>query len=124
MAAPIRVVRTYKRVSQQQNVRNNAKQRPEQARSIGSAIKYLTCAVAVLICLGGAVPVSHAQGSQSAAVRITQPISENNLVELKKSTHPLARPQFDRGAVADSVALEHSCWCSSGAPSGSRRSRS
>jgi subtilase family serine protease len=60
-----------------------------------------------LIWLLGAAAASHAQGSQSAGVRITQPISENNLVELKKSTHPLARPQYDRGAVADSAALEH-----------------
>ena len=107
MTVPIRVVSAYKCVNRKQNARDNAKQRPEQARSIGRALKYLTCALAVLICLGAAARASHAQGSQSAPVLITQAISENNLVELKQSTHPMALPQFDRGAVADSVALEH-----------------
>ncbi len=32
-------------------------------------------------------------------VRITQPIDESNLVRLKGNTHPLARPEFDRGAA-------------------------
>jgi hypothetical protein len=35
----------------------------------------------------------------AANVRITQPIDETNLVTLKGNTHPLARPEFDRGAA-------------------------
>jgi hypothetical protein len=50
-----------------------------------------------------------AQGSQSAAVssavpaRITQAIDEKQLVRLKGSVHPLARPQFDKGIVPDAM---------------------
>ncbi len=38
-------------------------------------------------------------------VRITQPIDETNLVTLKGNTHPLARPEFDRGAAPDSQPM-------------------
>jgi len=41
----------------------------------------------------------------SANVRITQPIDESNLVALKGNTHPLARPEFDRGAAPDSQPM-------------------
>jgi len=39
--------------------------------------------------------------------RIVAPIDESSLVQLTGNTHPLAIPQFDRGPVADSLALEH-----------------
>jgi subtilase family serine protease len=39
-----------------------------------------------------------------AMPRIVQPVDESALVTLKGNTHPLARPQFDRGPVDDSVA--------------------
>ena len=37
--------------------------------------------------------------------RITQAVDENNLVVLKGNVHPLARAEFDRGAVADEQPL-------------------
>src|SRR5579871_4388073 len=37
----------------------------------------------------------------------TQPVDESKLVTLRGNTHPLARPQFDRGAAPDSLAMEH-----------------
>ena len=37
--------------------------------------------------------------------RITQPLNENNRVTLRGNTHPLALPQFDQGAVADSQPI-------------------
>src|SRR5258707_4636162 len=37
--------------------------------------------------------------------RITQAVDENNLVVLKGNVHPLARTEFDRGAVADEQPL-------------------
>jgi len=40
-----------------------------------------------------------------ARSRITQPIDETNLVTLKGNTHPLARPEFDRGAAPDSQPM-------------------
>jgi subtilase family serine protease len=45
--------------------------------------------------------------AQSDAVqsRITQPIDETNLVTLKGNTHPLARPEFDRGPAPESQPM-------------------
>src|SRR6266851_8887476 len=37
--------------------------------------------------------------------RITQAVDENNLVVLKGNVHPLARAEFDQGAVADGQPL-------------------
>src|SRR6266705_3506090 len=37
--------------------------------------------------------------------RITQAVDENNLVVLKGNVHPLARAEFDQGAVADEQPL-------------------
>ncbi len=46
-------------------------------------------------------------GSAIASPRILQPIDSSNLVELAGSTHPLALPQYDQGAVPDTLPLEH-----------------
>ena len=37
--------------------------------------------------------------------RITQPIDEKNLMALEGNTHPLAAPEFDRGAAPDSLPM-------------------
>jgi hypothetical protein len=42
-----------------------------------------------------------------AAPRITQAIDEANLVKTGGKVHPLARPEFDRGVVADSQPMNH-----------------
>lgn len=39
--------------------------------------------------------------------RIVDPIDETNLVRLVGSTHRLAQPQYDRGAVDDGLPMEH-----------------
>jgi len=39
--------------------------------------------------------------------RITAPIDESKLTALSGNTHPLARPQFDRGMAAASLSMEH-----------------
>lgn len=44
-------------------------------------------------------------GSSSVPSRITQRIDETNRITLRGNTHPLARPQFDQGAVADSQPI-------------------
>ncbi|HEY6386574.1 MAG TPA: Ig-like domain repeat protein [Candidatus Acidoferrum sp.] len=51
-------------------------------------------------------PESAAAVPQAAAVpaRITQAIDETQLVPLKGNVHPLARPEFDQGAVSDSMS--------------------
>jgi len=38
--------------------------------------------------------------------RITQPIDERNLVVLRGNVHPLARPEYDQGPVADAQPLK------------------
>ena len=45
---------------------------------------------------------------QTAAVpaRVTQPVDLENVVMLRGSTHPLARPEFDQGAAPDSLPLQ------------------
>ncbi|HEY6905405.1 MAG TPA: S53 family peptidase [Candidatus Acidoferrales bacterium] len=42
----------------------------------------------------------------SARVRITQPVDETKLTVLHGNTHPLARPQFDRGATPYSLPMQ------------------
>jgi hypothetical protein len=37
---------------------------------------------------------------------ITKPIDENRLTVLKGNTHPLARPEFDRGAAPPDLPLQ------------------
>lgn len=46
-------------------------------------------------------------GSSVASPAIVQPVNEAQLVPLAGSTHPLALPQYDRGAVPDSLPLDH-----------------
>jgi len=41
----------------------------------------------------------------SGHTRITQPVDETKLVTLQGNTHPLARPEFDRGAAPDSQPM-------------------
>jgi hypothetical protein len=42
----------------------------------------------------------------STSSRITQPFDKRNLVSLKGNVHPLARPEFDQGAVADTLPMK------------------
>jgi hypothetical protein len=77
----------------------------------------LELGAAVLVALGALAPMARAQApaqagaplaaAQGAAIpaRITQPIDETNRITLRGNTHPLARPQFDQGAVADSQPI-------------------
>src|SRR5882724_4959326 len=46
--------------------------------------------------------------AQAAAIpaRITQAIDETQLVRLKGNVHPLARPEFDRGAVSPELPMQ------------------
>jgi Pro-kumamolisin, activation domain len=46
-------------------------------------------------------------GGQNTRALITQPIAESKLVSLPGNTHPAAIPANDRGAVSDSLPLEH-----------------
>ena len=62
-------------------------------------------------------PGGAALAGQNSAVpsRITQQIDETNRVTRRGNTHPLARPRFDQGAVADSQPIRRmllllQCW--------------
>jgi hypothetical protein len=50
-------------------------------------------------------PISHAHG-QASVHRIAGAIDESNVVTLTGNVHPLARPEFDRGAVSAETRLE------------------
>jgi hypothetical protein len=62
--------------------------------------KSLVTLSLVLACLS-LLPTRAFAQTNNVAPRITQPIDETNLVTLTSSVHPLARAEFDRGAVPD-----------------------
>jgi pro-kumamolisin-like protein/Big-like domain-containing protein len=43
--------------------------------------------------------------AQAVPARITQAVDETQLVRLKGNVHPLARPEFDQGAIPDSTPM-------------------
>src|SRR6266851_867414 len=53
--------------------------------------------------LFSALPVA-TQAIQVPA-RVTQPVDIENVVRLRGHTHPLARPEYDRGAAPDSLPM-------------------
>jgi hypothetical protein len=61
----------------------------------------------VLRAAAQSTPDSSAASAQTPAVaaRITQAIDEKQLVHLKGNVHPLARAEFDQGAVSDSTPM-------------------
>jgi subtilase family serine protease len=64
--------------------------------------KLLSCkCLAVSIFL--VAPFLASAQTSNIAPRITSAIDENNLVTLQGNTHPLARPEFDRGAAPDGL---------------------
>ena len=69
-------------------------------RSLGVCVGVL----AVIGAAGWGLPAK-AQAIGAVAPRITPPVDENNLVTLRGTVHPLARAQYDQGAVADSQPI-------------------
>ena len=61
----------------------------------------------VLALLSLALIASPAVQAQTHAVasRVTTEVDDTRTVQLKGNVHPLARPEFDRGAVADSQPM-------------------
>src|SRR6266436_10287865 len=60
--------------------------------------------------LGGASLLTFSAGGASAQTqtvraRITEAVDETNRVQLRGNVHPLARPEFDQGVVADSQPM-------------------
>src|SRR5579864_1017087 len=63
--------------------------------------RHLAPALALIL----TAPLAAAAQGSAPQVRITGQIDEGNLTTLRGNTHPLARPQFDQGAVADSQPI-------------------
>ncbi len=56
---------------------------------------------------GSFFALSAAAQVNTAAPRITQAISNSNLVILRGNVHPLARPEYDRGPAPASLPMQH-----------------
>jgi subtilase family serine protease len=46
-------------------------------------------------------------GAQATAPRITQAVTDSNLVTLRGNIHPLARPEYDRGVAPAGLPMDH-----------------
>ncbi len=62
------------------------------------------CAALGALLLSMGTPVTQAQ-SQRVPARIVAKVDDTRTVELKGNVHPMARPEFDRGVVADSQPM-------------------
>jgi subtilase family serine protease len=73
-------------------------------------MKYSAWTLAVLLVVSSAAAWSapgNPAGSRTAVRRILRPVDEGHLATLAGNTHPLARPEFDRGPVPDGLLLDH-----------------
>lgn len=89
-------------------VRQNSFQEPlgseisgRMRRAWRTARRYAVPVLAVIV----AAPLIAMAQTDQVRTRITARIDEANLTTLRGNTHPLARPQFDQGAVADSQPM-------------------
>lgn len=71
-----------------------------------SAVKCSAVALLLASSLFSAAQSELRAGSPSIAARVEK-VDENELVPLAGNTHPLARSEFDQGAVSDDLPLEH-----------------
>jgi len=76
-----------------------------------AGLRVLALSAAIAACFwmnvdaGAQVPDASAAQQAGPPARITQAINENNLILLRGNVHPLARPEFDQGAVSDGQPL-------------------
>jgi len=82
--------------------RNSASsKRPPNTRLVFRFLLIATMIVGAIVCTAEA----KAQTAPAVAPRIVADIEETSLTKLTGNTHPLARPEFDQGVVADSLPL-------------------
>ena len=67
-----------------------------QLLSMQAALVSVSALFSALPVAAQAIPV---------AARVTQPVDIENLVPLRGHTHPLARPEYDRGPAPDSLPM-------------------
>ncbi|HLW79122.1 MAG TPA: protease pro-enzyme activation domain-containing protein, partial [Terriglobia bacterium] len=72
----------------------------------GGAAPRAASGVILLLLLSLLLAVGAAAQSIHVPARVTQPVDVQKLVRLGGNTHPLARPEFDRGAAPDSLPME------------------
>ncbi len=58
----------------------------------------------LLVCVSASVPAAWAQGA-AVASRVTAEVDDARTVRMEGNVHPLARTEFDRGALADSQPM-------------------
>lgn len=78
---------------------------PRESRSLGRILRKFAGTLPLAVALALLAPLAVFGQSNAAAARITAPVNESNLTTLRGNTHPLARPQYDQGAVADSLPM-------------------
>jgi hypothetical protein len=85
-----------------QIVREHKNQEPIENMRIMRSVVCAVSAAVLTFSLGA--PAMRAQ-TRSVATRVTAKVDDTRTVQLKGNIHPLARPEFDRGAVADSQPM-------------------
>lgn len=75
---------------------------------MGSSVRRLTRVSSVCLFLTAAsIPLwCQAAPSELASPRIIQAVDETNLTRLRGNTHPMARPEFDRGVAPASLPMK------------------
>ena len=74
-----------------------------RSKSIPSSSRILAAAIFLLSL---AAPILTSAQATNVQARITAAIDESQLTTLRGNTHPLARPEFDRGAAPPSLPME------------------
>ncbi len=75
----------------------------DPGRSAGRFCRAAALAASMAVAL--ILPMASSAQNNAAPARVTSQINESNMTTLRGNTHPLARPQYDRGAVADSQPM-------------------
>ena len=76
----------------------------DPSMNLSKRLLHFGCAAA-LLCLFTSCNIA-GQSTELSVNRVTQVPDENARVTLRGNVHPLARDEFSRGAVADSLSIE------------------
>jgi hypothetical protein len=71
-----------------------------KTKSVSTFLVAIVCSFLLLLAARSSAQTANIQS------RITQPVIESQRTVLRGNTHPLARPQFDRGAAPSSLAMD------------------
>ena len=82
-------------------------------RNLSTGSRGILLAAAILFLVPSLTPAQ----TSNVQPRITAAIDEANLTTLRGNTHPLARPQYDRGPAPASLPMERMLLVLNAAPS-------